>query len=44
LAPDGGLYLPTHYLLISPKELAGFHYGEYPEIAYNILCKIMVMR
>ena len=41
LAPDGGLYLPTSLPLISPKELAGFHYGEYPEIAYNILCKII---
>jgi threonine synthase len=41
LAPDGGLYLPTSLPLISPKELVGFHCGEYPEIAYNILYKII---
>jgi threonine synthase len=41
LAPDGGLYLPTSLPKISSRELGSFTYKEYPEIAFNILYKII---
>jgi threonine synthase len=41
LAPDGGLYLPTSFPQISPKELHSFSYMGYNEIAFKILDKII---
>lgn len=37
LAPDGGLYMPSHIPRIAPEELAYFHEMNYQAIAFNIL-------
>lgn len=41
LAPDGGLYLPSSFPMISPEELESFPSKEYHEIAFNILFQII---
>ena len=37
LAPDGGLYMPTHIPAIGVKDIEGFSSKEYYEIAHHIL-------
>ena len=39
LAPDGGLYLPESYPLISPEELASWRGLSYAKLAFAILSK-----
>jgi len=34
LAPDGGLYMPSSFPLVSTRELAGFSSKEYHNIAF----------
>jgi threonine synthase len=41
LAPDGGLYLPDSWPVISANEIESFSGKEYPEIAFNVLNKII---
>ena len=41
LAPDGGLYMPSSFPLISPKELASFPSKEYHDIAFYLLHKLI---
>jgi len=41
LAPDGGLYLPSEFPLISRKEMESFSDKEYYEIAFDFLNKII---
>jgi threonine synthase len=41
LAPDGGLYLPVSFPLITPAELESFSGKEYHEIAFIILNKLI---
>jgi threonine synthase len=41
LAPDGGLYLPISFPLLSRQELERFSGNEYHEIAFTILNKII---
>ena len=41
LAPDGGLYLPSEFPLISRKEMEPFSDKEYYEVAFDILNKII---
>jgi threonine synthase len=39
LAKDGGLYLPAHYPLVTPSELAEWRELSYADLAYEILLK-----
>jgi threonine synthase len=41
LAPDGGLYLPDYYPVITPDECEHFSDLGYNEIAYSILSKLI---
>ena len=41
LAPDGGLFLPVSFPLITQEELRGFYEKEYYEIASTVLNKII---
>ncbi len=41
LAPDGGLYMPSRYPLISQEELSEFADRQYHEIAFTVLDKII---
>jgi threonine synthase len=41
LAPDGGLYLPVSFPLLTPEELSGLSGMRYPEIAALILNKFI---
>lgn len=41
LAPDGGLYLPTEFPVVTPAELVNLAAKEYDEIAYTILDKLI---
>ncbi|KXU85216.1 threonine synthase [Caballeronia megalochromosomata] len=38
LAPDGGLYMPTHYPVVDKAALAKWRTLPYPELALEILC------
>jgi len=38
-APDRGLYLPDHFPVFQPAELAGFAGLPYPEIAFRVLSR-----
>jgi threonine synthase len=41
LAPDGGLYLPTWFPVLSQRELGSFQYKSYNEIAFCVLNKLI---
>ena len=41
LAPDGGLYIPTEYLEISPTELADFRGKPYTDLAFKVKSKLV---
>ena len=41
LAPDGGLYLPTHYPVIGKATLAQWRGLSYPELAFEILSRFI---
>ena len=41
LAPDGGLYMPDSFPLISKKDLSGFPDKQYFEIAFTVLNNII---
>jgi threonine synthase len=41
IAPDGGLYLPDSFPVLSKDQLESFSGKEYPEIAYIILSSIL---
>ena len=41
LAPDGGLYIPISFPLLTTKELEGLRDKSYPEIAFIVLNKII---
>ena len=41
LAPDGGLYIPVSFPLITPEELQSFSGKDYHEIAFIVLNKII---
>jgi len=41
LAPDGGLYLPISFPLITPEELESFSGKDYHEIAFIVLNKLI---
>lgn len=41
IAPDGGLYLPEQWPVLSEKEILGFANKEYKEVAFSVLSKLI---